>query len=159
MEIYENRTEHGTRKPFFPGGLKFNVASVKNNDNNENKYFGCVLGCMVRNITGRATTPDTTVKKWPKSNGAKATPYDHCYYLPLKALKYIECVSLTDQLSTRTSVLLFAAETAISIATLKTPAKNFQDVAIFANSTSRSKHRRGQYYRLVPSLRYEIKDK
>ena len=48
-------------KPFFPGGLKFNVASVKTNHNNEKKYFECVLGCMVRNITGRGTTPDMTV--------------------------------------------------------------------------------------------------
>ena len=40
--------------------LKFSVASVKNNHNNEKKpYFDCVLGCMVRNITGRTTTPDT----------------------------------------------------------------------------------------------------
>ena len=48
-------------KPFFPGEVEFNIASVKNNHNNEKKYFECSLGCMVRNITGRATTPDTTV--------------------------------------------------------------------------------------------------
>ena len=49
---------------FFPGGLKFNVASVRNNHKNEKKYFECVLGGMVRNITGRATTPDTTVHNY-----------------------------------------------------------------------------------------------
>ena len=48
-------------KSFFPGGLKFNLASVKYNHNYEKKYFECVFGCRVRNITGRATTPDTTV--------------------------------------------------------------------------------------------------
>ena len=46
---------------FFSGGFKFNLASVKNYHNYKNKYFECVFGCMVRNITGRATTPDTTV--------------------------------------------------------------------------------------------------
>ena len=46
---------------FLPGGLKFNLTSVKNNYNYEKKYFECVLGCIVRNITGRATTPDRTV--------------------------------------------------------------------------------------------------
>ena len=44
-------------KSFFPGGLKFNLASVKNNHNYEEKYFECVLVCMVRS----ATTPITTV--------------------------------------------------------------------------------------------------
>ena len=48
-------------KLFFPGGFKFNLAFVKNNHNYEKKYFECVLGCRVRNIAGRATTPDTTV--------------------------------------------------------------------------------------------------
>ena len=46
---------------FLPVGLKFNLASVKNNHNYEKEYFECVLKCMVRNIPGRATTPDTTV--------------------------------------------------------------------------------------------------
>ena len=48
-------------KSFFPGGLKFILASVKNNHNYEKKCFDCVFGCRVRNITGRTTTPDTTV--------------------------------------------------------------------------------------------------
>ena len=48
-------------KSFFPGGLKFILAFVKNNLNYEKKYFECVFGCRVRNITGRATTSDTTV--------------------------------------------------------------------------------------------------
>ena len=38
-------------KLFFPGGLKFNLASVKNKHNNEKKYFECVFGCIMRNIT------------------------------------------------------------------------------------------------------------
>ena len=48
-------------KSFFPGGLKFSSASVKNNHDYEKKYFECVFGCKVCNITGRATTPDKTV--------------------------------------------------------------------------------------------------
>ena len=48
-------------KSFFPGGLKFNLASVKNNHHYEKRYFECGFGCRVRNITGRATTSDTTV--------------------------------------------------------------------------------------------------
>ena len=32
-------------------------------------YFEYVFGCMVRNITGRATTPDTTVLKLDKMVG------------------------------------------------------------------------------------------
>ena len=50
-------------KSFFSGGLKFNLASVKNNHHYEKKYFECGFGCRVRNITGRATTPDTTLIK------------------------------------------------------------------------------------------------
>ena len=48
-------------KSFFPGGLKCSFASVKNNYNYEKRYFECVFGCRVHNITGCATTPDTTV--------------------------------------------------------------------------------------------------
>ena len=60
----EKMTPWHTQNHFFPGGLIFNLASVKNNHSYEKKYFECVFGCRVvrvRNITGRASTLDTTV--------------------------------------------------------------------------------------------------
>ena len=54
-------TSWHAQNQFLSGGFKFNLSSVKNNHNYKNKYFECVFWCMVRNITGRATTPDTTV--------------------------------------------------------------------------------------------------
>ena len=45
----------------FPGGLKFNLASVKFKHNYEKKYFERVLGHRMRNITSHATIPNMTV--------------------------------------------------------------------------------------------------
>ena len=58
--------------------------------------------------------------------------------LPLKARKYIECVSRMDQLSTKTRVFLFAKTTASNTERQTKPVNRFMVAAIltFANSTN-----------------------
>ena len=68
---------------FLSGGFKFSLASVKNNHNYKDKYFECVFGCMVRNITGRATTPDTTV------------PFDQVVFAVCHLARFLGWVVLT----------------------------------------------------------------
>ena len=65
---------------FFLVVLKFNLASVKNNKNYDKKYFECVFGCRVGNITSHATTLGTTVQTIAAYQKAipKLDDYMHC---------------------------------------------------------------------------------
>ena len=71
-------------KPFFPGGLKFHVASVKNNDNNEKKIFWMcpwMHGAQHHqpcNNTGHDSTGDTSKDNHsPGSGNRGVSPSPH----------------------------------------------------------------------------------